>query len=455
MSSLIESVRDGFYVLAKNSNIALGDLYLQASSGHHVFLDDGKIEETGSSASSGIGARLLRDNVTFYSSRSDSNGTSAQSVIDEIADLADLKRVKIKKGPSILLPPKLERFESAHILHQVNSQIRNLSSKVTQVALSMSSSVKSVLIIRDDGHIVKDLRKYAIFSVNVIVEDRGEVQTGYRVQAKTGTLTELLKSFDILKLGESALEGALRTLESPKCPAGTMPVILAGEAGGTMIHEACGHGMEADIIKKDYSVYRDKIGQQVASPLVTIVDDGTLDGLYGSYKTDDEGNVPEKTVLVENGVLKSYMTDRETSLTMNLPLTGNGRRASYKVPPKPRMSNTFVEPGKSLFKDLLGSIDNGLLVRKMGGGEVNPTSGDYVFQVTEGYLVKKGKILNPVRGAVLAGNGPETLKHIIGVGGDLQFEPGMCGKGGQSVPVSDGQPALLLDHITVGGSSTS
>jgi TldD protein len=251
-----------------------------------------------------------------------------------------------------------------------------------------------------------------------------------------------------------ALSRGILMLDAVPCPAGTMTVLLAGSAGGTMIHEACGHGLEADIIQKDFSVYRDRMGELVASPLVTIVDDATMPGRYGSYKYDDEGTPAQRTVLVRDGVLESYMSDILSARLGGLPVTGNGRRESYIHPPLPRMSNTFITAGESGYEELLAGMDSGILVKKMGGGEVNPTSGDFVFYVSEGYLVGGGRAGAAVKGATLTGNGPEALKNIVGVGRELVLDPGTCGKSGQGVPVTDGQPTLLIRDLTVGGSDT-
>jgi TldD protein len=230
-----------------------------------------------------------------------------------------------------------------------------------------------------------------------------------------------------------------------------MAVLLDGQAGGAMIHEACGHGLEADIVQKDFSTFRDKIGKFVASPIVTIVDDATLPGMWGSYSFDDEGTPASRNVLVENGVLKRYMTDVLSARRDGLPATGNGRRESYHDLPMPRMSNTFIAPGPNTFEAMLSGMKSGLLVKKMGGGEVDPTTGDFVFQVTEGYLVENGRVGALVKGATLAGNGPDALMDIEGVGRDLTLDSGTCGKSGQGVPVTDGQPAILIKKLTVGG----
>ena len=243
-------------------------------------------------------------------------------------------------------------------------------------------------------------------------------------------------------------------LDAKPCPAGNMMVLMDGSAGGTMIHEACGHGLEADIIQKDFSVYRDRIGELVASPLVTIVDDATLPGRYGSYRFDDEGTPAGRTVLVEDGVLKNYLTDILSARVGRLPLSGNGRRESYQYQPIPRMSNTFITPGKTERGEMLDRVKRGLLVSKMGGGEVNPTSGDFVFYVSEGYLIENGKVGSAVKGATLTGNGPDALRKIVAVGRELYLDHGTCGKSGQGVPVTDGQPTLLIEDLTVGGCDT-
>ena len=264
--------------------------------------------------------------------------------------------------------------------------------------------------------------------------------------------TDFWSGSDPQKVAFAAVERALLMLEAKPCPAGKMKVLLAGEAGGTVIHEACGHGLEADIVEKDHSIYRDKIGEKVAHDSVTMIDDPTIPCLYGSYRYDDEGTPAKRNVLIENGVLKAYLTDILSSKASGLPLTGNGRRQSYRNIPVPRMSNTLLAPGNSDFESMLAQTESGLLVKKMGGGEVNPTTGDFVFYVSEAYIINKGKISYPVKGAILTGNGPDVLKNIISLGKDLYMDPGVCGKSGQGVPVTDGQPSMLIEGMTVGGS---
>jgi TldD protein len=345
----------------------------------------------------------------------------------------------------------------AGFLHDLDKELRQECGYLKQVTLRYMTSRKSVLIVRGDGSIARDEREYTTFAASVVLEREGIVETGYEARSLKRGEHDFWASVDENEPGTprniawEALTRGLKMLGAIPCPAGTMTVLLDGSAGGAMIHEACGHSLEADIIQKDYSAFRGKIGLPVASPIVTIVDDATLPDRWGSYGFDDEGSAARRNVLVENGVLKSYMTDMLSAKKGGLPVTGNGRRESYHHLPLPRMSNTFVTPGESDFEEMLGGMEYGILVKKMGGGEVNPTSGDFVFQVTEGYLVGDGRIGPPVKGATLAGNGPDALWNIVSVGRRLSLDPGICGKSGQGVPVTDGQPALLIKNLTVGG----
>jgi TldD protein len=252
-------------------------------------------------------------------------------------------------------------------------------------------------------------------------------------------------------VAEIAARRSQLMLSARKAPMGKMPVVLSSEAGGTMIHEAIGHGLEADLAQEGLSVFSKKIGEKVASPLITVVDDPTLRQKRGSYAFDDEGVGSRRTVLVEDGVLKGYLYDRLTAMKDGVEPTGNGRRESYHHKPIPRMSNTMILPGKSKPEEIIRSVEKGLFVKKMGGGQVNTVNGDFVFEVSEGYLIEKGNVAEPIRGAILTGNGPQILKEIDKVGDDLGFGIGTCGKEGQGVPVSDAQPTLRIPEILVGG----
>jgi TldD protein len=286
----------------------------------------------------------------------------------------------------------------------------------------------------------------------VVAKEKEILQTG--TETKGGFIGwEIFDEFSPEEIATIAAKRAILMLEAQKAPAGEMTVILSSSAGGTMIHEAIGHGLEADIIQKGASKYCGKIGKKIASSLITVIDNPTLPNKRGSYRFDDEGNSSQKTILVENGVLKSYLYDYLTAKKDKIKPTGNGRRQSYHYRPIPRMSNTYIAPGKTDPKKIIKSVKRGLFVKQMGGGQVDTVTGDFVFEVEEGYLIEDGKITKPVRGATLIGNGPEVLREIDMVGNDLGFEIGTCGKEGQGVPVSDGQPTLRIPKIIVGGTT--
>jgi TldD protein len=428
------------------------DLYFETSSSHSFVYEDGAFEEISSSGSEGTGARVVRGDTTSHVHAPGVGAAKGVSCLEMAAGNNGLL-LSTGRGPDVrvtgagetLAPPDFSFFR------EVDERIRSGSMWVKQVSMHLETARRSFAVFNSEDTFAGDRREYTIFSVEVVVEKGGELQTGYESEALSLGSPDFFRQISPLKVAERALARSLLMLDAPECPAGAMPVLLSGEAGGTMVHEACGHGLEADIIQKDFSVYRGKIGKAVASPLVSLVDDGSLPGLLGSAACDDEGTPCRRNVLIEKGVLRGYLTDRTSARKDGLPLSGNGRRSSYRSVPQPRMTNTFIEPGTASPEAMLRNIKKGLFVRKMGGGEVDPTSGDFVFHVTEGYLVKDGRIVHPVRGAVLTGNGPDVLFNIDAVGNDLHFLPGMCGKSGQNVPVSDGQPSLLLRSMVIGG----
>lgn len=430
------------------------EVFIQAGTAHSAHYEDGRIEELSSSNTDGSGARIISGDKTFYSH---SPGTSIYA-ISEILSEAEASAFGSQglsagndRDPLLTMDEHISPPEIGY-MKELDSKIRGRSKYVRQAAFRYSISKRNILIIRSDGICSEDTRTYCSFSAQIITEKNGTLQTASDRRCLAVPHPEFWSGSDPEKIALAALERALLMLEAKPCPAGKMKVLLAGEAGGTVIHEACGHGLEADIVEKDHSIYRDKIGEKVAHDSVTMIDDPTIPCLYGSYRFDDEGTPARKNILIENGILKNYLTDILSAKTSGLTLTGNGRRQSYRNIPVPRMSNTFLLPGDSDFQSMLDRTDSGLLVRKMGGGEVNPTTGDFVFYVSEAYIIKKGKVSYPVKGAILTGNGPAVLQNIIALGNDLFMDPGVCGKSGQGVPVTDGQPSMLINGMTVGGS---
>ena len=321
---------------------------------------------------------------------------------------------------------------------------------IRQVSAGYADIIQQVTIANSEGVYVEDERVRSRLVVHVVASDGKVIQTGYDSAGGTKGF-ELFEEVKAADLGRRAAERALLMLKARRAPAGRMDVVLSGEAGGTMIHEACGHGLEADLVQKNLSVYAGRKGEQVASELVTVIDDGTMSGKYGSFRFDDEGNPAQRNVLIEKGILQKFMYDRITSQKDGVNPTGNARRETFRYRPIPRMSTTYLAPGEHSPQEIIRETDSGLFVRRMGGGQVNTTTGDFVFEVLEGYLIKDGKIDEPVRGATLTGNGPEVLQKIDRVGNDPGFTIGTCGKDGQGVPVSDAQPTIRIPDIVVGG----
>jgi TldD protein len=324
--------------------------------------------------------------------------------------------------------------------------------RIAQVAVVYADSLRRVIIVNSDGRFVEDVRPQILFSVHVVASGNGIIQTGFR--SIGGALGfELFDTEDPEAVARDAARQACLMLDADPAPAGRMPVVLGSEAGGTMIHEAVGHGLEADHIDKNMSKYCGRLGQMIAPSSVTVVDDGTIPARRGTAHVDDEGTPCRRTVLVEEGRLVRYMNDLRTARKMGHEPTGNGRRESYQHKPIPRMTNTLICPGTADPAEILASTPNGLYVRKMGGGQVSPLNGDFVFEVSEGYLIRNGKAETPVRGATLIGNGPDALDAIEAVGSDLGFAIGTCGKDGQGAPVSDAQPTIRIRELTVGGTA--
>ena len=456
MNSYLDKLREQVSEISKKEG-RYADLYLQSGVSHSVRFEDQRMDQLSSSRSDGCGARIIVGENTFYSHGTGVDLLSVNAPLRRVGHQVDVDIPEIASKDSVDLMNVTEDLDplECSFMRGIDQALRKESSLIRQITLGYRTAVKNVLILRGDGEVAADRRVYTSFTAGVVVQKDGIMQTAYEPRSMALSVDRFWGNTSPEEIALCALQRALLMLDATSCPAGKMDVILAGEAGGTMIHEACGHGLEADIIQKDFSVYSDSIGKLVASPLISLVDDATLQDYYGSYGVDDEGNPASRTLLIENGVLRNYLTDILSSRVGGLPLTGNGRRESSQYAPLPRMSNTFVLPGKTKTEEMLDQVKLGLYVKKMGGGEVDPTSGDYVFYVTEGYLIKNGKIGSAVRGATLTGNGPETLKNIAAVGEKYYLEPGICGKSGQSIPVTDGQPTLFIRNMIVGGSDTN
>jgi len=437
------------------------DIFIEESSGVNVVCEDNRIEKIISGTDTGAGIRVLAGTETFYGCSPDISLGSMLKLAKNIASQVNApggnSRFDLKPSISSLIfdvkrrPHTVSIEEKVAVVETANKVARSYGDRVKQVMARYMDSNQAVTIANSKGAYVEDNRIRTRFAVNVIAAKDNVLQTGF--EAPGGTVGfELFEEHDPEKVTRVAAERAILMLDAKYAPSGEMPVVLSSEAGGTMIHEACGHALEADFIKKGTSIFAGKIGQKVASDLVTVIDDATLPGKFGSFRFDDEGTPAKRKVLIENGFLKGFMSDRYFSRQLGTLSSGNGRRESYRTKPVPRMTNTLIESGMTNPSEIMSSIKNGLLVKRMGGGEVNITNGDFVFEVTEAYLIENGSVKNPVRGAILMGNGPEILRTIDMVGWDLGFQTGVCGKHDHA-PVSDAQPTLRIPKIVVGGRS--
>ena len=425
-----------------------------------IHLEDSKIEKVISGVDYGLGIRLIYDGRTAYAYSNDLSEESLLNAASEVSKAASKKAtdsiIDLKtKSPSVsfdirLFPENVPVEKKISLVRKADNIARGYDSRIRQVSVIYNDFIQKVQIATTEGTIAEDERIHTLSVIQVVASDNGIVQTGY--ESIGGSLGfELFDEIDTEELSLKAAKRAIMMLTARRAPGRRMPVVISSEAGGTMIHEAIGHGLEADLVQQGLSIYSKKMGQEIASSLVTVIDDSTIQKKRGSFRFDDEGMPSQHTVLLEKGILKSYMYDKLTAIKDGVLSTGNGRRQSYQYRPIPRMTNTFIAPGDTPPEKIINSVDYGLFVKKMGGGQVNTITGDFVFDVQEGYLIKKGLVEEAVRGATLAGNGPEVLKSIDMVGSDLGFSIGTCGKDSQGVPVSDAMPTVRIPEIVVGG----
>lgn len=436
------------------------DIFIEQRKPVLIQLEDNKIEKIFSGIDTGAGIRLISEGKTFYAF---SNDLSEKSLLEIAGHLKKASKTFTKdisidlrsQKPNIdfnikLLPETIPISKKIELVRTANKTARDFDKRIKQVIVMYRDSVQKVQIATSEGYTAEDDRIHSLMVVHVIASENGVIQTGY--EPAGGFIGfELFDKTKPEKLALTASKRATMMLSSKRAPGGRMPVVISSEAGGTMIHEAIGHGLEADLAQQGLSVYSKKIGQQIASPLITVLDDATLPNKRGSFRFDDEGTPSQSTILVKDGILVSYMYDKYTAMRDNTKSTGNGRRESYQNRPIPRMTNTYIARGKTMPDEILKSTPNGLFVKKMGGGQVNTVTGDFVFEVQEGYIIENGNIVEPVRGATLTGNGPEILKAIDMVGSDLGFSIGTCGKDSQGAPVSDAMPTIRIPEMVVGG----
>ena len=443
-------------------DVDFADLYFQHARFESWSLEEGIVKSGSFNIDRGVGIRaVVRDKQAF--AYSDDISLAA---LDEAAAAV---RAIGRQGQSAVAP--LDRRGGARMLYPLDDPVAGLTEsekvalltrleqkarakdpRVAQVMASLAGEHETVLVARCDGLIVADVRPLVRISITVIVEDDGRREQGYA----GGGGRFGYSYFDDARLDEyarQAVDQALINLRARPAPAGTMTVVLGNGWPGILLHEAIGHGLEGDFNRKETSAFSGRVGQRVAAPGITVVDDGTLDRRRGSLNLDDEGNPTERTVLIDDGILRGYMQDRLNARLMNVAPTGNGRRESFAHLPMPRMTNTLMQAGDRDPAEIIASVKNGLYAANFGGGQVDITSGKFVFSAAEAYLIEDGKITHPVKGATLIGNGPDALTRVSMIGNDLALDAGIgtCGKDGQSVPVGVGQPTLRIDGLTVGG----
>jgi TldD protein len=439
------------------------DVYLQSSHYESWSLEDGIVKEGSYGIEQGAGLRAVSGEKTGFAYSDE----LALPVLLEAANNArsiarggQAARIAVpgsRAAPRLYAPvdplASLSAEAKIDLLRSLDAEARRADPRVEQVFVSLSGGYSSVLIFGLDGAMHGDVRPMVRLNVSVIVESDGRREQG---SAGGGGRTDYGFFFEqdrALGYAREAVRQALVNLEAGDAPAGTMTVVLGPGWPGILLHEAIGHGLEGDFNRKGTSAFSGRVGERVASPLCTVVDDGTLANRRGSLSIDDEGTPTRQTVLIENGILKGYMQDKLNARLMGVAPTGNGRRESYQCLPMPRMTNTYMLPGGHAPEEIIASVPKGLYARNFGGGQVDITSGKFVFSASEAYLIEDGRITRPVRGATLIGNGPDVLTRVSMVGNDLELDPGVgtCGKDGQSVPVGVGQPTLKIDGLTVGG----
>ncbi len=443
--------------------LTYGDLYFQFARVETWTIEDGIVKSGVHSVDQGVGVRAVAGEKTGFAYSDQLDAAALKDAVKAARGIVRASgdgRMQIpRSAPSRNLYPaddpslSLDDAEKVDLLLRLDRQARSMDEHVTQVIGSVASVFEVILVQGSDGVLGADIRPLVRLNVSIIAEKGDRREQGYAGCGGRGDLSLLTSTNTVRDLAAEAVRQASVNMDAIPAPAGVMPVVLGPGWPGILLHEAIGHGLEGDFNRKGTSAFSGLIGERVATSECTVVDDGTLQGRRGSLNMDDEGSPTKCNTLIENGVLKGYLHDKQNAGLMKTASTGNGRRESFAYPPMPRMTNTYMLPGKHAPEDIIASVDNGIYAPNFGGGQVDITSGKFVFSASEAYLIENGKVTAPVKGAMLIGNGPEVLTHVSMVGSNLELDPGVgiCGKEGQSVPVGVGQPTLRIDALTVGG----
>jgi TldD protein len=445
--------------------IDYADMYFQYNRSEGWMLEEGIVKSGSFNIEQGVGVRAISGDKTAFAYSDDISMAALEAAAKATRAISShggnrsvqvAANARIQEMPLLYLPEdpitSLRDTEKVLLLEKLERYARQLDSRVTQVMASLAGEYEVILVMRSDGMLATDVRPLVRVSVQVLVEENRRREQG--VAGGGGRFDYAYFTEDILReYAAKAVQQAVTNLDARPAPAGSMTVVLGNGWPGILLHEAIGHGLEGDFNRKGSSAFSGRVGQRVAAPGVTVVDDGTLARRRGSLNIDDEGNPTQCTTLIENGILKGYMQDSLNARLMNVPLTGNGRRESFAHIPMPRMTNTYMLNGDKDPAEIVASVKDGLYAANFGGGQVDITNGKFVFSAAEAYRIENGKITYPVKGATLIGNGPDVLTRVSMIGNDMALDPGVgtCGKDGQSVPVGVGQPTLRVEGLTVGG----
>ncbi|WP_260581421.1 metalloprotease TldD [Sphingopyxis sp. PET50] len=440
-----------------------GELYLQYRATESFGFDDGRLKTADYSTDAGFGLRAVSGEMTGFAHASDISAPAIRRAAETLALLDPASQ------PHAPAPARTNRHlygeanpldlipfaKKVALCQQVDAAARARDPRVVQVSVALAGSWSVVEIVRADGFLATDIRPLVRLNVSIVVEENGRRESGYFGLGGRYMYDHLFEEAQWNRAIDEALKQALVNLEAVDAPAGEMTVLLGPGWPGVLLHEAIGHGLEGDFNRKGTSAFSGRIGQRVAAPGVTVVDDGSIAERRGSLSIDDEGTPTSETVLIEDGILKGYMQDRLNARLMGMAPTGNGRRESFAHAPMPRMTNTFMKGGNDDPAELLSRVRNGIFAKSMGGGQVDIVSGKFVFSCTEAYKIENGKLGAPIKGATLIGDGPSVLTKVTGIGNDMALDEGIgvCGKGGQSIPAGVGQPTLLVSGLTVGGTA--
>ena len=436
------------------------EIFVEKKSSSNLFMIDGKVESSISGRDFGIGIRIFKGLFSVYGYTNDMNEESLLKATKKIAssisgtkeditinlikqDIENINKIQI-------YPQDIKKSEKIELMKIASHSAKDYDKHISQVRISLGDVKQNILIANSEGLFTTDERVRGRISIESVATDGNDMQTG-RVSPGASAGFEFFRNMNIEAEAREASRIAKTMLFASYAPSGKFPVVIDNRFGGVIFHEACGHGLEASSVAKGNSIFAGKMGQMIASPLVSAVDDGTLPNEWGSLTIDDEGHKTQRNLLIENGILKGYLVDKLNGRRMGIKSTGSGRRESYKYAPTSRMTNTFILNGKSSFDEIIKNTEYGIYAKNMGGGSVNPATGDFNFAVMEGYIIRNGEICEPVRGATLIGNGGEVLKKIDMVGNNLGFGQGMCGSSSGSIPTNVGEPTIRVSEITVGG----